>query len=128
MTKKISTDEVQYDKDLDEIKFYWEILNKAYYSTISRLHFLKHNNPYLMSQIMYGINMATDSLLSAYTTDSKVFLCKYCKQLYVPNFPCLEKYEKDGLKSPCEPMECEYNKDMTFEEMYDYKSKKRIIK
>lgn len=114
----IPTDEVKYERDLKELKFYWEILNQVYYSTISRLHLLRHENPYFMSQMMYGINMATDSILTAYNKDSKVLICKHCKQLYIKDFPCL-----NNNKMPCDPIE--YHKDMTFEDMYDYTSKKR---
>lgn len=116
----IPTDEVKFEKDLKEIKFYWEVLNQVYYSTMSRLHLLKEKNPYLMHQIMYGINVATDCIFTAYQKDSKVFLCKHCKQLYIQDFPCL-----NNQKLPCEPMDIQYHTDMTFEEMYDYKSQKR---
>ena len=116
----IPTDEVKYEKDLKELKFYWELLNQVYYSTISRLHLLRQDNPYIMSQMMYGLNMATDSILTAYNKDG-VFICKHCKQLYIRDFPCL-----NNNKLPCDPIE--YTKDMTFEDLYDYKSKKREIK
>jgi len=121
MPNKISTDEVQYEKDLKEIKFYWEVLNKTYYSTISRLHFLKHENPYLMTQIMYGLTVAIDSILSAYKTDKEFYLCKHCKQLYIKDFPCLER--SDLKKIPCEPMDELYHKGISFEDTFDYKKR-----
>lgn len=117
MIKKIATDEVQFEKDLEELKQYWETLNLVYYPALTRLHYLKHNNPYFISQMMYGINVAIDSILSAYKTDSEIYLCKHCKQLYVEDFLCLNG---DG-KTPCEPMNEIYNKDMTFEDVYSKK-------
>jgi len=110
MTTKIFTDEVQFEKDLEELKQAWETLNGVYYPAITRLLYLQHNNPYHISQMIYGINVAIDCILSAYKSDSKVYLCKHCKQLYIKEIPCLNR--ESNLY--CESMDKIYDKDMTF--------------
>ena len=129
---KIKTDEVQFDDDLKELEFYWDLLMETYLSIHSRLNYQREKTPYDLNILMMSINSATNYLLGeiAYKSkDDEIYICKHCKKLYIYQFPCYERRKKNPtLLLKCEKSSQPIDKDTEFDDYLSYEKNGKFKK
>jgi hypothetical protein len=129
---KIKTDEVQFDDDLKELEFGWNLLMETYLSIHSRLNYHREKTPYDLNSLMMTLNSATNYLLGelAYKSkDSEIYICKHCKKLYIDQFPCYERRKNNpSLLLKCERSIQPIDKDTEFHDYLSYEKNGKFKK
>jgi len=124
MNEKKKTDEVQFEYDIKELEFYWDLLMETYLSIHSRLNYQREKTPYDLNSLMMTINSATNYLLGEISYKDKedeIYVCKHCRKLYIDQFPCYERRKNNpSLLLKCEKSDQPIDKDTDFSDYLDY--------